>query len=204
MLAVAFLGYNFVHLFERFTFPVLVVIFVAGMAVILPARRPAPIGRRGPGRVLDRAGRLVRLHRRLEPLRRGLLPLPAGPPPRKRAGIFAGLGNFLSSTVLQIAGAAAVTAVGVANWDGGNPTGSYISLMPGWLGGVTLLAIFIGAISANALNLYSARDVVRRARRGLPDGVRPRGARVVVGLAGLVVAHPRAGATSRRTRASCW
>ena len=36
MLVVAFLGYNFVHLFERFTFPVLVVIFLAGMAVILP------------------------------------------------------------------------------------------------------------------------------------------------------------------------
>ena len=46
--------------------------------------------------------------------------------------------------------------MGVANWDGANPTGSYISLMPGWLGGITLLAIFIGAISANALNLYSA------------------------------------------------
>ena len=28
--------------------------------------------------------------------------------------------------------------------------------MPAWLGGITLLAIFIGAISANALNLYSA------------------------------------------------
>ena len=43
------------------------------------------------------------------------------PATAKRAGIFAGLGNFLSSTVLQMAGAAAVTAVGVANWDGSNP-----------------------------------------------------------------------------------
>ena len=77
MLAVAFLGYNFVHLFERFAFPVLVVIFLAGMAVILPATQTGPVGDAVPGRVLDRVGRLVRLHRRVEPLRRGLLPLPA-------------------------------------------------------------------------------------------------------------------------------
>jgi NCS1 family nucleobase:cation symporter-1 len=106
----------------------------------------------------------------------------------KRAGIFAGLGNFLSSTVLQVAGAAAVTAVGVANWDGANPTGSYISLMPGWLGGITLLAIFIGAISANALNLYSAAMSFAAVGLRLPTAFGRAVLAVVVGLSGLVVA----------------
>ena len=106
----------------------------------------------------------------------------------KRAGIFAGLGNFLSSTALQVAGAAAVTAVGVANWDGANPTGSYISLMPGWLGGITLLAIFIGAISANALNLYSAAMSFAAVGLRLPTAFGRAVIAVVVGLAGLVVA----------------
>ena len=81
-----------------------------------------------------------------------------------------------------------MTAVGVANWDGANPTGSYISLMPGWLGGITLLAIFIGAISANALNLYSAAMSFAAVGLRLPTAFGRAVLAVVVGLAGLVVA----------------
>jgi len=78
--------------------------------------------------------------------------------------------------------------VGVANWDGSNPTGSYISLMPAWLGGVTLLAIFIGAISANALNLYSAAMSFAALGVHLPTAFGRAVLAVAVGLAGLVVA----------------
>ena len=187
MLAVAFLGYNFVHLFERFTFPVLVVIFLAGMAVILPGTQTAPVTDAVPGGFWIALGASFGYTAGWNPYAadysRYLPPAAA-----KRAGIFAGLGNFLSSTVLQIAGAAAVTAVGVANWDGSNPTGSYISLMPAWLGGVTLLAIFIGAISANALNLYSAAMSFAALGVALPTAFARAVIAVAVGLAGLVVA----------------
>jgi NCS1 family nucleobase:cation symporter-1 len=187
MLAVAFLGYNFVHVFERFTFPVLVVIFLAGMAVILPGTQIAPVTEAVPGGFWIALGASFGYTAGWNPYAsdysRYLPPAAA-----KRAGIFAGLGNFLSSTVLQIAGAAAVTAVGVANWDGSNPTGSYISLMPAWLGGVTLLAIFIGAISANALNLYSAAMSFAALGLHLPTAFGRAVLAVAVGLAGLVVA----------------
>ena len=202
MLAVAFLGYNFVHLFERFTFPVLVVIFLAGMAVILPGTQTAPVTDAVPGGFWIALGASFGYTAGWNPYAadysRYLPPAAA-----KRAGIFAGLGNFLSSTVLQIAGAAAVTAVGVANWDGSNPTGSYISLMPAWLGGVTLLAIFIGAISANALNLYSAAmsfaalGLHCRRRSAAPCSRWPSG-----WLASWSRSSPWT--TSRPTRASCW
>jgi len=186
MLAVAFLGYNFVHVFERFTFPVLVVIFLAGMAVILRTQT-APVTDAVPGGFWIALGASFGYTAGWNPYAsdysRYLPPAAA-----KRAGIFAGLGNFLSSTVLQIAGAAAVTAVGVANWDGSNPTGSYISLMPAWLGGVTLLAIFIGAISANALNLYSAAMSFAALGLHLPTAFGRAVLAVAVGLAGLVVA----------------
>jgi NCS1 family nucleobase:cation symporter-1 len=187
MLAVAFLGYNFVHLFERFTFPVLVVIFLAGMAVILPGTQTGPVGDAVPGGFWIALAASFGYTAGWNPYAADYsryLPAAAA----KRAGIFAGLGNFLSSTVLQVAGAAAVTAVGVANWDGANPTGSYISLMPGWLGGITLLAIFIGAISANALNLYSAAMSFAAVGLRLPTAFGRAVLAVVVGLAGLVVA----------------
>ena len=77
MLVVAFLGHNFVHLFERVAFPVLVVVFLAGMALILPAAQTGPVGDAGARWLLDRARRDVRLRRGLEPLRVGLRPLPA-------------------------------------------------------------------------------------------------------------------------------
>jgi NCS1 family nucleobase:cation symporter-1 len=187
MLAVAFLGYNFVHLFEKFTFPVLVVIFLAGMAVILPGTQTGPVGDAVPGGFWIALAASFGYTAGWNPYAADYsryLPAAAA----KRAGIFAGLGNFLSSTVLQVAGAAAVTAVGVANWDGANPTGSYISLMPGWLGGITLLAIFIGAISANALNLYSAAMSFAAVGLRLPTAFGRAVLAVVVGLAGLVVA----------------
>ena len=71
-----------------------------------------------------------------------------------KIGLAAGLGNFVSCTVLMAAGAAAATAVGFGE---GNPTDLFTSgaVMPAVIGKLTLLAIFFGAISANALNIYS-------------------------------------------------
>ena len=60
--------------------------------------------------------------------------------------------------------------------------------MPGWLGGITLLAIFIGAISANALNLYSAAMSFAAVGLHLPTAFARAVIALVVGLAGLVVA----------------
>ena len=43
------------------------------------------------------------------------------PDQARPAGWYAAIGNVTSSTVLQIAGVAAVTAVGVGNWNGDDP-----------------------------------------------------------------------------------
>jgi nucleobase:cation symporter-1, NCS1 family len=70
---------------------------------------------------------------------------------RSRTGVFAGLGIFLSCVPLQVAGAASVTIAG----GGENPTTTFTDHLGGFLGGLTLLAITLGAISANAINVYS-------------------------------------------------
>ncbi len=59
------------------------------------------------------------------------------PDQARPAGWYAAIGNVTSSTVLQIAGVAAVTAVGVGNWNGDDPAASYASPLPGWLGHLT-------------------------------------------------------------------
>ena len=187
MLIVAFLGHNFVHVFERFAFPVLVVIFLAGMAVILPATQTGPMGDPVPGGFWIALGATFGYAAGWNPFASDYsryLPPATG----KRAGVYAGLGVFLSATVLEIAGAAAVTAVGTANWNGSNPTGSYVSLLPGWLAAVTLLAIFVGAISANALNLYSAGMSFAALGLRLPTAFGRAALTLGMGLAGFVVA----------------
>ncbi|WP_394768575.1 purine-cytosine permease family protein [Lacisediminihabitans sp.] len=64
----------------------------------------------------------------------------------------AGLGNFVSCIVLMAAGAAAAT---IAGFNPDDPTTSFTATMPVILRDLTLIAITVGAIAANALNIYS-------------------------------------------------
>lgn len=153
--ALAFFGHDLIHAFERFAFPVLAVIFVVGIVLIVPQADPSAAGEPVPGAfwiaVSTSFGYTIAWSPFASDYSRYLAPQQA-----PRAGLFAGLGVWISNIVLQCAGAAAVTAVGVAAWDFANPTASYTGLLPGWLGAATLLAIWIGALCANALNLYSS------------------------------------------------
>jgi NCS1 family nucleobase:cation symporter-1 len=63
----------------------------------------------------------------------------------------AGLGNFVSCVVLMVAGAASAT-IAMSDSD---PTGAFVSSMPPAIKDLTLVAIAVGAIAANALNIYS-------------------------------------------------
>jgi nucleobase:cation symporter-1, NCS1 family len=73
----------------------------------------------------------------------------------KRAiALWSGLGVFVSCVVLEIAGALAFTAVPGEQWFS-NGTSQFTSLMPTAVADLVLLAIAIGAISANAINIYS-------------------------------------------------
>ncbi|GAA2084369.1 cytosine permease [Pseudolysinimonas kribbensis] len=71
---------------------------------------------------------------------------------RAKTGWAAALGNFVSCTVLMAAGAASALIVAPKN---ASPTDAFVHGMPGWVAAITLLAIAVGAIAANALNIYS-------------------------------------------------
>jgi nucleobase:cation symporter-1, NCS1 family len=74
---------------------------------------------------------------------------------RVRTGLAAGVGMFVSTSVLMVVGAASVCAATGAGLASDNPTANFTGLLPGWLGALTLLAIVIGAVAANVLNVYS-------------------------------------------------
>jgi len=74
---------------------------------------------------------------------------------RRATGLAAGIGIGLSCTVLMIVGAASVSAAALAGVTSDNPTTAYVGVLPGWLAALTLVAIAIGAVAANVLNIYS-------------------------------------------------
>lgn len=154
-LVIAFFGHDVVQLFERAAFPVLTVVFTAGVVLVLSRTDPGAAHHAVPGAfwivVGSSFGYTGSWTVGAADYARYLRPDQA-----RRAGLFAALGNFTSSTVLQLAGVAAVTAVGVAGWNNDDPAASYTSLMPGWLGHLTLIAIVLGTLSANSVNLYSS------------------------------------------------
>ena len=118
---------------------------------------------------------------------------------KTRLGLAAGLGNFLSTTILMSLGAVAFnlieTAVGDANGGqfvvfGPNPTSVFTNALGNdALAKVTLLAIAIGSISANVLNVYSG--AMSFLALGVKLGFKTRRAIMVTvaGLAGGITAY---------------
>ena len=151
---VAFFGYNLVHLFERYAFPVLAVIFLIASGVILSKAHPGAVHHTIPGAFLLTFGASFGYAV-------GWNPYAADytryfKPSANKAAIawWAGLGLFLSCALLEIVGAAAATVTG-ANGAGSNPTGAFTGLLNKPLADLTLLAIAVGAVAANVLNIYS-------------------------------------------------
>ena len=69
-------------------------------------------------------------------------------------GFAAGLGNFLSTTILMSVGAALALTPG---FDMGNPTASFVAGMPTWFGAIVLLGIAVGAEGETLLLQFAAQ-----------------------------------------------
>jgi NCS1 family nucleobase:cation symporter-1 len=100
---------------------------------------------------------------------------------KTRLGLAAGLGNFVSTTVIMSIGALAFNVLGAGSVFGPNPTADFTKTLGGF-GGITLLAIVIGSISANILNVYSG--AMSFLAMGFKLGFKSRRA-IMVALAGL-------------------
>jgi NCS1 nucleoside transporter family len=151
-IAIAFLGHNLIHAFERYAFPVLTIVFiVGGIIVFTKADFSAPVSQPGGiGGFLIMVGATFGYACGWNPYAADYTRYLPPDTPRKPVGLYAAAGVFVSCVFLEIVGAA-VAAAGKTNVD----PQSFSDLLPNWLGKLALLCIAIGAVAANALNIYS-------------------------------------------------
>jgi NCS1 family nucleobase:cation symporter-1 len=186
---VAFFGHNLVHAFERFAFPILAIVFALGAIAVLSKSHPG-LGA-DPKGIGGFAGFTITFSAAFgyaagwNPYATDYtryLPLSIS---RTRVGLMAGLGNFAACSALMIVGAASVT-IGVAAT--ANPAADFTGVMPNWIAKLVLLGIALGAVSANALNIYSGAMSFLAMGIKLPLSLRRAIVALGFGAIGLVLA----------------
>ena len=179
------------HIFERWSFPFLVVVFViASIVIVSKANAGAPAGQGFPGGF---GGWLVTFGAAFG-YAAGWNPYAADytrylPPDtdRRATGLWSGLGVFLSCVVLEVVGAAAATVTSSSKF-GANPTAGFTSHLATPLADLTLIAIALGAVCANALNVYSGAMSFLALGIRLPLALRRAIVALVFGVVGFFVA----------------
>ncbi len=187
-LTIAYLGHNLVHVFERYAFPILTIILVVSSIIVLSKSHPGlPAMKTGAppsiGGFLLMVGAAFGYAagwnpyasdytRYLDPRTRPM-----------RVALWAGLGIFTSCVLLEAAGAAVVTAGGSQV----DPS-SFTHLLPTVIAKLALLAICLGAVAANVLNIYSGSMSFMSIGLRLPTRTARAAVSVLLALIGLVVA----------------
>jgi NCS1 family nucleobase:cation symporter-1 len=187
-IVIAFFGYNLVHAFERYAFPVLAIIFVIATVVILAKSSPgAPAHGGGLGGFLLATGAVFGYAVGWNPYAADYSRYFKPETSRMAIALWSGLGLFISCAVLEIAGAASATVTSV-DAALGNPTGAFTGHLPTVLADLTLLAIALGAVAANVLNIYSGALSFVAMGIKLPLALRRAIVALVFGVIGFIVA----------------
>jgi len=155
---VATFGHNFIHLFERFALPLLGVVFILATVFIFSHANVGAAAAPGDNHFAS----FTLLLTATFGYAAGWNPYAADytrylPPTtsRQAVGFWAAMGGFVSGVVIELAGAALATVAGTKWGPTDIPTVQLAVAMPSWLYYLTLLCIAIGAVCANAINIYS-------------------------------------------------
>jgi NCS1 family nucleobase:cation symporter-1 len=187
--AFAFFGHNLVQAFERWAFPVLAIIFaIASVAILMKANfgAPAPAdGMGGMGGFLLTVGTAFGYAAGWTPYAADYTRYLPSSVSTSLTGLYASAGLFLSCFVLEVVGAASVT-IGPALSD--NPTEAFTGELASPLAKATLLAIAIGAIAANSINIYSGAMAFVTIGIKLPAHIARALVTVFFGVVGFLIA----------------
>ena len=188
--ALAFFGHNLVHAFERWTFPVLALIFVAAtVAIFSQADLGAPAaadGVGGLGGFLLTVGTTFGYAAGWTPYAADFTRYLPATVSTRRTGLFAAGGLLLACVLLESVGAASVT---IGGGDAlGDPTAAFTGSLGDWLAKATLLAIAIGAVAANSINIYSGAMAFVTLGIKLPHHIARALVTAFFGVAGFLVA----------------
>ncbi|MDT7632824.1 MAG: nucleobase:cation symporter, family [Pseudonocardiales bacterium] len=181
---VAFFGHNLVQAFEKYALIFLGIVFLITSVVLLAKAHPAAASHPVPGGFLLTTGAAFGYAAGWNPYAADYTRYLPATVSAKMTGIWAGLGVFISCMVLEIVGAASVTASGMSD----NPTSTFTGQLPGWLAALTLLAIVLGAVSANVINIYSGAMSFLTLGITLPLTFRRALVAVVFGIVGFLLA----------------
>ncbi len=186
-IAVAFFGHNFVHIFERISFPFLVVVFLIASVVIVSKANVSAPAHSTLGGFLITVGAAFGYAAGWNPYASDYTRYLPPDTNRRATGMWAGLGVFVSCVLLEVVGAAAATVTSIDKYLG-NPTAGFTSHLATPLADVTLLAIALGAVCANALNVYSGAMSFLALGVRLPLTLRRAIVALVFGVAGFFLA----------------
>jgi NCS1 family nucleobase:cation symporter-1 len=183
---IAFFGHNLIQSFERYALPLLAVIFVIASLVILSKTEPSSVasGKGGIGGFLLTVGAAFGYAAGWNPYAADYTRY-LKPGSGRAAGLYAGLGVFISCVVLEVVGAASVAIPGKVS---ANPTEAFTGHLPSLIANLTLLAIAVGAVSANVINIYSGTMSFLALGFRLPMALRRAIVALVFGVIGTVVA----------------
>jgi nucleobase:cation symporter-1, NCS1 family len=190
-LVIAFFGHNLVHAFERYAFPLLAIIFLITTVIILAKSHPGFQPKAPPffggkvGGFLLSTGAVFGYAAGWNPYAADYTRYFSPKVSKVAVGLWAGLGVFVSCVILEIAGAASATLV---SNPADTPTAQFTHHLPTAIADLTLLAIAIGAICANVLNIYSGAMSFVAIGIKLPLALRRAIVALVAGAIGFVVA----------------
>lgn len=184
--AIAFFGHNLIQLFERYAFPVLAVVFVIAVIVTLSKSDLGGGGKGGGlGGFLLETATVYGYSAGWNPFAADYARYLPSKSDAKKVGLFAGLGLFLSTTILEFAGAASMT---IAAPKDASPTDAFVGHFPTLLAKLVLLCIIIGSIAANVLNIYSGSLSFLATGIKIPSHIRRAIVALVFGIGGFILA----------------
>ncbi len=180
-IVIALVGHNLIQVWERYAFFFLLAVWLIVTVVVVPqGNYGVDFGSFNLGGFTLAAGAAYGYTAGWTPFASDYTRyLPESTNPRQLA-LAAGLGNFLSTSVLMSVGAIAFALIG----NDKNVTGDFVGLFGNqFLAAATLLAIVLGSVSANVLNVYSG--AMSFLAMGFKLGFKTRRA-IMVALAGVI------------------
>jgi nucleobase:cation symporter-1, NCS1 family len=183
-ITIAAYGHNLVHAFERFAFPLLAVAFIlAGIWTFSKGHYGNPHTGSWGGFLVSLGatfGYAAGWNPYASDYTRYLAPATS----KKATALWSGLGVGVSCIALELIGAASAT-IGAK---GSSPTTQFTNPLPTGIADLTLIAIAVGAVAANVLNIYSGAMSFTTLGIKLPLKFRRALIAGVFGIAGFFVA----------------
>ncbi|HWF40740.1 MAG TPA: cytosine permease [Acidothermaceae bacterium] len=193
-LTIAFFGHNLAHVVEKWALPVLGLAFLlAAISIFSKANASAPhgpnasFGLGGTGGFMLTLGGAFGYAVGWNPFASDYTRYMKPTTSRRAVGLYAGLGVFVSCVVLEMIGAASAT-IGKSTDALNDPTSAFTGHMSTALADFVLVAIAIGAVCANVLNIYSGAMSFLTLGFRLPLALRRAIVAAVAGTIGFIVA----------------